>query len=194
MQATSEVFLTIAATIAENDLVVDSERQRWSIQHRFANGWISIGNGMYGYRMVEGNTLEIIPHEAEIVRRIYAMYIDGAGSKKIADTLTAEGVPSYAGGEWSGQRILDMISNEKYMGDAVVFKTYTKKNVRVQNKDGSHDKYVISGNHPAIISSEMFQAVQDEKKRRSNVEKGEAGVRRKETKYSSKRTEAPSEE
>lgn len=64
-----------------------------------------------------------------------------------------------------------MLSNEKYIGDAVVFKTYTKKNVRIQNTDGSHDRYVTSGNHPAIISAEMFKAVQEEKKRRSNIEK-----------------------
>ena len=170
MQATSEVFLTIAATIAENDLVVDSERQRWSIQHRFANGWISIGNGMYGYRMVEGNTLEIIPHEAEIVRRIYAMYIDGAGSKKIADTLTAEGVPSYAGGEWSGQRILDMISNEKYMGDSLMGKKVKVLGVEYRNRDGKYgDRYYTEDTHEGIVSKETWYKAQEIRQQRKNM-------------------------
>ena len=59
-QPTSEVFLTIAATIAENDLDVDSERMRWSIRHRCENGWISIGKRMYGYKMTEENQVEVI--------------------------------------------------------------------------------------------------------------------------------------
>ena len=89
-------------------------------------------------------------------------------------------------------------SNFNAVGNAAEFSfrpaRNTQKNVWIQNKDGSHDKYVISGNHPAIISAEMFNAVQKEKKRRSNVEKGEAGVRRNEIKYSSKRAENTSEE
>jgi DNA invertase Pin-like site-specific DNA recombinase len=90
LQPTSEIFLTIAATVAENDLKVDSERQRWSIQHRCENGWISIGNGLYGFRMTDDNNLEIIPEEAEIVRRIFDMYLSGAGCTKIAKTLNDE--------------------------------------------------------------------------------------------------------
>lgn len=46
--AGSELFLTIAATIAENDLKTDSERMRWSIHHRYENGFISVGTGLYG--------------------------------------------------------------------------------------------------------------------------------------------------
>ena len=55
-QPTSEIFLTIAATIAENDLEVDSARQRWSIQHRCENGWISVGSGLFGLKLTTKNT------------------------------------------------------------------------------------------------------------------------------------------
>ena len=103
---TSELMLTVAATIAEDDLKVDSERQRWSFKRRFENGWISIGNGMYGYRMLEDNTLEIVPEEAAVVQRIFEMYIDGAGSSAIAATLDREGIPSRIGKGWRPQTIL----------------------------------------------------------------------------------------
>ena len=73
-EPTSEVFLTIAATIAENDLDVDSERMRWSVRHRFENGWISIGSGLYGLRLTADNELEIVPEEAAVVRYIYDAY------------------------------------------------------------------------------------------------------------------------
>ena len=108
---TSELMLTVAATIAEDDLKVDSERQRWSFKRRFENGWISIGNGMYGYRMLEDNTLEIVPEEAAVVQRIFEMYIDGAGSSAIAATLDREGIPSRIGKGWRPQTILEMLAN-----------------------------------------------------------------------------------
>ncbi len=64
-QPTSEIFLTIAATIAENDLEVDSARQRWSIQHRCENGWISVGSRLFGLKLTADNELEIVPERRQ---------------------------------------------------------------------------------------------------------------------------------
>ena len=169
MQPTSEVFLTIAATIAENDLQVDSDRQRWSIRHRFENGWISIGNGMYGYRMVDGNTLEIIPHEAEVVRRVFDMYIAGAGCKKIADALNADGIPSYNGGKWVMQRIMEMIGNEKYMGDSLMGKKVKVLGVEYDNRDGKYGKrFYTEDTHEGIVSKETWYKAQEIRLSRRN--------------------------
>lgn len=100
-QPTSEIFLTIAATIAENDLEVDSARQRWSIQHRCENGWISVGSGLFGLKLTADNELEIVPEEAAVIRYIYESYVDGGiGSKRIADALNAAGVQSRNGYPW----------------------------------------------------------------------------------------------
>jgi len=69
-----------------------------------------------------------------------------------------------------------MLSNEKYTG-----------NVRLLD-DGKHDAhYLAEDNNPAIISNEIFQAVQIEKKHRSNITKGADGIQRKSKKYSSKK-------
>ena len=113
-EPTSEVFLTIAATIAENDLEVDSERMRWSVRHRYENGWISIGGGLYGFRMTGENELETIPEEAAIVRYIYDAYVNGGlGSRRIADELNAAGVPTRRGYPWSAKHIVGMIRNQR---------------------------------------------------------------------------------
>ena len=105
MQPTSELFLTIAATIAENDLEVDSQRQKWSFQHRFENGWYSIGSGMYGYRMTGNNQLTIVPEQAEVVRWIYDMYISGYGCPAIAKTLNDAGIENRKGKPWRSNSI-----------------------------------------------------------------------------------------
>lgn len=69
-----------------------------------------------------------------------------------------------------------MLSNEKYTGDVKLLKS---------GKSDVH--YLASGSHPAIISKEVFEAVRIEKGRRSNVVRGENGVKRKSKKYSSKK-------
>lgn len=70
-----------------------------------------------------------------------------------------------------------MLSNDKYAGNVILF------------KKGLHSEYYVSKkNHPAIISEETFKAVQIEKGRRSNVIVTEAGVKRKSTKYSAKKS------
>lgn len=123
-QPTSEIFLTIAATIAENDLEVDSARQRWSIQHRCENGWISVGSGLFGLKLTADNELEIVPEEAAVIRYIYESYVDGGiGSKKIADALNAAGVQSRNGYPWDAKHIIGLLRNEKYKGDVIMGKS-----------------------------------------------------------------------
>jgi len=80
-----------------------------------------------------------------------------------------------------------ILQNEKYIGDAAVFKTDRVSSKRVINNDGSHKQFVIRGNHPAIITQEIFDAVQQIKNQRNNVYRDEVGSHRKSTKYSSKR-------
>lgn len=167
--STSEVFLTIAATIAENDLEVDSERQRWSIRHRIQNGWISIGAGLYGYRMKKDNTLEIVPDEAEVVRQIYEWYIDGAGGQAIARRLNAAGKKTLAGVDWSAQRVLEILANEKFMGDTIMGKSVIKDGEKIDNSDGSHGpKYYIEDTHEGIVSKETWHKAQEIRQQRRN--------------------------
>lgn len=169
MQPTIELFLTIAATIAENDLQVDSERQKWSVQRRYENGWISIGNGMYGYTMTEDNNLEIVESEAAVVRRIYEMYIGGAGCTTIAKTLNAEGIRNWQGNEWRPNSILCIIANEKYMGDSLMGKTVIVDGIQRDNSDGRYGKrYYMEGTHEGIVSKETWDKAQKIRQERKN--------------------------
>ena len=105
--------------------------------------------------------------------------------------LEKQGIKSPTGKEkWSKRTVDNMLSNEKYVGNALVFKTYSiysPKKKRVLNKDNSHEQYLCTNSHPAIISREMFDAVQKEKAERSNIVPDVSGTHRKSTKYSSKR-------
>ena len=172
LQSTSEIFLTIAATVAENDLDVDSERMKWSIRRRYENGWINIGSGMYGYRLTKENELIPVPEEAEIVRRIYDMYIGGAGGEIIARTLNKEGIKAPAAEKWSSHAVLRIISNEKYMGDAIMGKTVSTLGVQQDNSDGQYGpRYYMEDSHEGIVSKEIWNEAQEVKKSRTSKKK-----------------------
>ncbi len=86
-----------------------------------------------------------------------------------------------------------MLSNEKYVGDSLVLKSYTSgypNNKRIKNHDPdeAHPLYIIEDHHEAIIPRAQFDAVQEEKARRSNVVRDESGnTTRKSSRYSSKK-------
>ena len=161
-EPTSEVFLTIAATIAENDLDVDSERMRWSVRHRFENGWISIGSGLYGLRLTAENELEIVPEEAAVIRYIFDAYVNGGlGSKRIADALNETGVKTRSNGEWNAKHIVSLLRNEKYKGDVIMGKSVSHFGVHRDNTNGEFaPRYYMEDTHEAIVDKQTWEAAQ----------------------------------
>ena len=126
----------------------------------------------YGYKRVKlenekGFTLEPVPEEAEVVKRVFNMYLHHAGTKIIANRLNDDGVPTRHGGLWEYSTIAQMLSNEVYMGKirrgwSKQFKTIedgvVKKHIR-RAKPGA-DYKLYDGLHPPLISEETFCAAQ----------------------------------
>jgi site-specific DNA recombinase len=111
------------------------------------------------------------------------MYLEGSSILEITRALEADKIKTVTGKDtWHPGVIEKMLSNEKYMGDALLQKTYTvdfltKK--RVKN-EGIVPQYYIEDNHEAIVPKEIFYRVQEEKTRRANLNK--AAVTRKSNK------------
>ncbi len=117
--------------------------------------------------------VEIIPEQAEIVKQIFQMYLDGSTSRKIAQTLTRRGVLNASGNiRWDSTAIDRMLANEKYMGDALSQKTFIADVLekKPQKNTGQLPQYYVTDNHEAIIPREMFKRVQFERARRSSLE------------------------
>ena len=77
---------------------------------------------MYGYKMTADNQVEVIEEEAAVVRRIFDLYIAGNGAVKICKILNADGLKNSYGNPWQHNNILEIISNEKYTGNALMGK------------------------------------------------------------------------
>ena len=178
---------------AENDS--RSQNVRWGIVKRAKDGTAALyKRRCYGYFTGKDGNLQINEKEAEIVRSIFSMYLAGKSLVGIIRQLGTDEVKTPTGKEkWSKRTIDHLLSNEKYSGNVEIFKTYTVKEyspfkiVKTKKNNGEFDRYVAIANHPAVISKKDFDAVQDEKARRTNVEYTVEGAKRKSTRYSAKR-------
>lgn len=120
----------------------------------------------YGYDVTVDGSLVINPDEAKIVQWMFQRYLHGDSLDKIASGLEKQGIFSPTGkSKWNREAIDKLLSNEKYIGCVLLQKTVSFGGCQIQNS-GFQDQYLYSSNHESIISSEIFYAVQNEKKRR----------------------------
>ena len=169
----SKPFLVIHASMAQSYSQKLSEDVKWGFRKSFAQGKAYFGGRFYGYRMAGEGKVEIIPEQAEIVKQIFQMYLDGSTSRKIAQTLTRRGVLNASGNiRWDSTAIDRMLANEKYMGDALSQKTFIADVLekKPQKNTGQLPQYYVTDNHEAIIPREMFKRVQFERARRGSLE------------------------
>lgn len=171
ISADGELLLTLLAMYAEEEARSASENQRWRIQKLYEKGIPASGH-TFGYRLRNGR-FEIVPEEAEVIRKIYQMYLSGMGPAKIAKELTLKGGLSPKGKGWSVTCIREILVNEKYAGDLLLQKYFvadfrTKKHV--VNR-GERRKYYVENSHEPIIDRGTFVAAQQEKARRQKLYK-----------------------
>jgi len=174
----SDLMVAVMESIAQAENESRSENIKWGIKQRAAAGTSKLyDRKCYGYKHDEDGHLVIDEETARNVKLIYDLYLSGQSVVGIIKELKKHKILSPKGKEnWNKRSIEWILGNKKYIGDVELLKS---------SKSEVH--YLASGNNPAIIPEEIFEAVQIEKKRRSNVVKGEDGVKRKSEKYSSKR-------
>lgn len=173
LDSKGEVLLTIMASLAQQESESLSANVRMGIQYRNQQGKVQINHNWFlGYTKDADGNLVIDPAQAEIVRRIYREYLEGASFLQIKRSLEADGISNGAGHKkWHESNIQQILTNEKYIGDALLQKTYT---VSVLDKkrsinNGQRPKYYVEGSHEAIIDRDVFMKVKAEIARRANL-------------------------
>ena len=117
----------------------------------------------YGYEVGPDGELTANSDEAKVVCWIFEQYLAGNSLGKIAVGLEKQGIPSPTGKpRWNRETIDKLLSNEKYTGRVLLQKTISTGAVQIEN-NGLMDRYLYTDAHEAIISDEMFMAVQQEK-------------------------------
>ena len=134
------------------------------------------GKASYGYMISKEhkNTIEIDPPAAEVVRRMFALALEGKSCREIAVMLNNEGVPTpsqYAkltsgkkgahSGKWSSERVTFMLKNEVYIGNMVQGRI-RKINYKIDTcrKLPPEEWTVVDGTHEPIVDEDTFRKVQ----------------------------------
>ena len=131
----------------------------------------------YGYEVGSNGELAVNPEEAKVVRWIFEQYLAGDSLGKIASGLEQQGIPSPTGRpKWNREAIDKLLSNEKYTGRVLLQKTLSTGAVQIEN-NGLMERYLYTGSHEAIISDEMFMAVQQEKLSRSKESQKQIAIK-----------------
>lgn len=164
LDTTSETYLGLIALFAQGESESKSESLKWSYIRRWKRG-----TGIYpvwsllGYDVDEQGEWIIVENEAELVRVIYDMYLNGHSSPQIAEALTRSGIPTATNkAKWSSGAVLGILKNEKYCGDVRCQKTITVDvftHQAVKNR-GQKKQYFMEGHHEAIVEKEDWLLVQ----------------------------------
>lgn len=161
--------LTQIATNAEQESLRTSNRVRWGQQQQMQLGVVFGRKEMYGYNIVKDENgiqhFEIVPEEAEVIKKIFEWFASGDGTYRIGRRLEQQGITTkrYKNG-WSNTVILRILRNEKYVGDLAQGKTYTPDPLTHKKKynTGESYRYYITDHHPesAIIDRDLWNKVQ----------------------------------
>ena len=160
--ADSELILTLLASFAQEESLSVSENQKWRIRKGFEQGEVTCWRFMLGYRIEHGK-VEIDPDGAEIVRDIFHRAIAGETYGSICRRLNAQGKTGALGKPFRSAHIRDILTNEKYTGNALLQKTFVRDHLskrQVANK-GELPQYYATETHPAIIDEATFEAAQE---------------------------------
>ena len=171
---TSEFMIALYGSFAQAESESISKNVSWGVEKAFRDGRVRYNlNSLYGYRKGEDGKPEIIPEEAEVVRLIYKLYLDGLTLRQISKHLNALNIPKREFAEWSINGIHSILSNEKYVGDALLQKTYTVDCIthKTVKNNGERTKYLVTDAHDAIIDRDTYNLVQQELARRTSMRK-----------------------
>ena len=189
LKAENEMLIGLFSVIAQSESENISANVKWGVQQRMKNGSYRTNFDCFGYRKGENGIPSIVPEEAEAVKRIYQMFLDGYSLTQIAKYLTESPYKTYRGHDfWKKEEVRYILTNEKYVGDIILQKTFISNCIDKQIKlnRGELPKYLVSNNHPGIIDRDTFNVVQVEFANRSNKKSKSNLAQTEKGRYSSK--------
>ncbi len=171
LEIDSGILITMLGAFAQSESESISANVRWGIRQAMKEGKATIQyKYLYGYRKGDDGKPEIIPNQAEVVRKIYDLFLSGTPVRGIQEYLKENAVPNINDEpKWARSAIDSILTNEKYCGDVLLQKTYIDDciNKKVKKNTGQLPMYLVQNHHEGIISRETFDAAQAELARRS---------------------------
>lgn len=171
LSADGELMITLLASYAQEESRSVSENCKWRLRNKFKEG-LPNNFKIYGYEL-KNNRLEVIPHEAKIIKMIFEDYLSEMGRNAIIRKLNELKIKPKFADAWRESVVFKILQNEKYIGDMLLQKSFVSDHLskkQVKN-NGQLPQYYVSDCHEAIIDRATFEKVQSEIKRRSTKSK-----------------------
>lgn len=161
LDGSGELMLAILAAFAQAESEDASQNAHLTYKRKFNAGERTSGlEHTYGYQAIDGE-VAIDEEVAPTVRLIFDLAAQKVWPGKIAIYLNKQGIPSPGGQKWIPSTVFRILDNTAYKGDLMLQKTYLdSRRVRHRNR-GEHEYWYIPGYHPAIVSNEQWDAVQE---------------------------------
>ncbi len=187
---TSEFMIALYGSFAQAESESISKNVSWGKEKAYREGKVSFQyKYLLGYKKSADGKPEIVHEEAEIVRMIYSLFLDGYSMRNIKKVLENKGVLTATGKEiWNESLISSILKNEKYVGDALMQKTYTLDCIthKVVKNHGERPMFLVTNHHDPIVDRDTYNRVQQELARRSSKRKISDKTTTEQGKYSSK--------
>ena len=187
---TSEFMIAMHGSFAQAESESISKNVSWGKQKAYAEGKVAFQySKLLGYQKGADGKPEIVPDEAETVRLIFELFLDGYSLTSIKQTLENKELPTAMGRKiWNQSLIQSILKNEKYVGDALLQKTFTSDCItkKVVKNNGERPMYLVTNHHAPIIDRDTFNRVQQELARRSSKRKISDKTTTEQGKYSGK--------
>ncbi len=122
-EVSSEMMLAIYSQFAQEESMSISKNCRLGVKKRMMDGTYKTSSTPFGYDYVDGK-LKINPEKAKIVKQIFSWYANGIGVEEISVRLNRAKIPTSQNGKWRSARISEILSNEKYVGDTLLQKSF----------------------------------------------------------------------
>lgn len=164
-----ELLLVVLSSVAQQEVENISTNVKKGLKMKMKRGELIGFQGCLGYDYdASDKSIHVNKEEAEIVKLIFQMYIEGQGATLIKNELNNLGFKSKKGNLWTQSTVIGIIRNEKYKGDILLGKTFTVDPISKRRLDnlGEEDQFYIKNHHEPIVSEEVFEKAQEILKRR----------------------------
>jgi site-specific DNA recombinase len=151
----SELLMTVLTAISQEESRQKSQNIRWGIQRSFENEDTKYKHRIcFGYCHDQNGNLVVNAAQAEIVRLIYDLRLEGWSLRQIANELAVREIRSPRGSQrWGAETLNKILNNEKYTGNVLLQKTVVEDFLtgKQRRNRGQENQYLITASHQAII-------------------------------------------
>ncbi|CAM3734743.1 recombinase family protein [Aeromicrobium ponti] len=159
-----ELRLSLLLTFSQQESIDRSKKVAFAYKQRSKSGIFHLARNLYGYKYnPETKIVSVVEEEAEVIRKMFDLYINGYGVKNISNYLNENNIKTQNGKEWVGGNVRRLLRNEKYIG-RVILNKYTNSGITGSNKKikRPESEWVIHEDAiPAIIDMDTWNKAQE---------------------------------